>query len=54
MSGGRKKYKESINMEGGFFCGGWNFPKSVSVGPTFNKEMRVSALEELLLVNCKV
>ena len=21
----------SINVEGGFFCGGWNFPKSVSM-----------------------
>jgi hypothetical protein len=37
-----EKSKNSINMEGGFlFCGGWNFPKSVSVGPTFIKEMRV-------------
>ena len=28
-------------VEGGFFCGGWNFSKSVSVGPTFIREMRV-------------
>ena len=32
---------KSINMEGGFFCGGWNFSKSVSKGPTFIREMRV-------------
>ena len=31
-------------MEGGFcFCGGWNFSKSVSVGSTFIREMRVCA-----------
>ena len=37
-----EKSKKSINVEGGFlFCGGWNFSKSVSVGPTFIKEMRV-------------
>ena len=28
-------------MEGGFFCGGWNFSKLVSVGSTFIREMRV-------------
>ena len=32
---------KSINVEGGFFCGGWNFSKSVSVGSTFIREMRV-------------
>ena len=38
-----EKSKKSINVEGGFlFCGGWNFSKSVSVGPTFIREMRVS------------
>ena len=26
-----EKSKESINMEGDFFCGGWNFSKLVSV-----------------------
>ena len=39
---------KSINVEGGFFfCGGWNFSKSVSVGPTFIREMRVSLLARL-------
>ena len=37
-----EKSKNSINVEGGFlFCGGWNFSKSVSVDPTFIREMRV-------------
>ena len=37
-----EKSKNSINVEGGFlFCGGWNFSKSVSVGSTFIREMRV-------------
>ena len=37
-----EKSKISINVEGGFlFCGGWNFFKSVSVGSTFIREMRV-------------
>ena len=36
------KSKISINVEDGFlFCGGWNFFKSVSVGSTFIREMRV-------------
>ena len=40
-----EKSKNSINVEGGFlFCGGWNFSKSVSVGPTFIREMRVTRL----------
>ena len=40
-----EKSKNSINVEGGFlFCGGWNFSKSVSVGPTFIREMRVGKL----------
>ncbi len=40
-----EKSKKSINVEGGFlFCGGWNFSKSVSVGPTFIREMRVPRL----------
>ena len=37
-----EKSKKSINVEGGFlFCGGRNFLKSVSVGSTFIREMRV-------------
>ena len=37
-----EKSKNSINVEGGFlFCGGWNFSKTVSKGPTFTREMRV-------------
>jgi hypothetical protein len=37
-----EKSKKSKNVEGGFlFCGGWNFSKLVSVGPTFIREMRV-------------
>ena len=37
-----EKSKKSINVEGGIlFCGVWNFSKSVSVGPTFIREMRV-------------
>jgi hypothetical protein len=37
-----EKSKKSINVEDGFlFCGGWNFSKSVSVGSTFIREMRV-------------
>ena len=40
-----KKSKNSINVEGGFlFCEGWNFSKSVSVGSTFIREMRVRKL----------
>ena len=43
-----EKSKKSINMEGGFlFCGGWNFSKSVSVGPTFIREIRVGLLSFL-------
>jgi hypothetical protein len=37
-----EKSKNSINVEGGFlFCGGWNFSKSVSVGSTVIRKMRV-------------
>ena len=43
-----EKSKNSINVEGGFlFCGGWDFSKSVSVDPTFIREMRVSKLKAL-------
>ena len=38
--GGWKIFMKSINVEV-FFCGGWNFSKSVSVGSTFIREMRV-------------
>ena len=37
---------KSINVEGGFFCGGLNFSKSVSVGPMFIREMRVDISNE--------
>ena len=39
----RLKNIYEINKRGGgiFFCGGWNFSKSVSVDPTFIREMRV-------------
>ena len=32
-----------------FFCGGWNFSKSVSVDPTFIREMRVIGMYNLLI-----
>ncbi len=32
-----------------FFCGGWNFSKSVNVDSTFIREMRVVALYDLHL-----
>ena len=43
--GGWKIFIKSINGKGGFFCGGWNFSKSVSVGPMFIKEMRVDEFQ---------
>ena len=39
--GGWKIFMKSIKVEGDFFCGGCNFSKSVSVDPTFIREMRV-------------
>ena len=46
-----EKSKKSINLEGGFlFCGGWNFSKSVSVGPTFIGEMRVKCVLSNMLL----
>ena len=33
--------KNLRNVEGGFFFGGWNFSKLVSVGPTLIRGMRV-------------
>ena len=40
VEGGKSKI--SINVEDRFlFCGGWNLLKSVSVGSTFIREMRV-------------
>ena len=42
-----EKSKNSIYVEGGFlFCGGWNFSKLVSVGPTFIRKMRVCLLKD--------
>ena len=37
------KTKMDFDKRGGgdFFCGGWNFSKSVSVGSTFIRQMRV-------------
>ena len=37
------KTKMDFDKRGGwiFFCGGWNFSKSVSVDSTFIREMRV-------------
>ena len=39
-----RHFSNEINKRGGgiFFCGGWNFSKSVSVDSTFIREMRVS------------
>ena len=34
-------YKKMVLRREDFFCGGWYFSKSVSVGSTFIKEMRV-------------
>jgi hypothetical protein len=42
---GGKKSKESINVEGGYFCGVWNFSKSVSVGSAFIRETRVGRIK---------
>ena len=40
-------------MEGGFlFCGGWNFSKSVNVGPTFIREMRVITKTKVMWMLC--
>ena len=39
--GGWNIFMKLINVEGDFFCGGWNFSKLVSVGSTFIREMRV-------------
>ena len=38
-----RHFSNEINKRGGWisFCGGWNFSKSVSVGSTFIREMRV-------------
>ena len=46
--GGWKIFMKSINMEGDFFCGGWNFSKPVSVDPTFIREMRVLKLSVII------
>ena len=38
-----RQFSNEINKRGGWisFCGGWNFSKSVSVGSTVIREMRV-------------
>ena len=47
-----EKFENSINVEGGFlFCGGWNFSKSVSVGSTFIREMRVYSISKGQLIS---
>ena len=47
-----EKSKKSINVEGVFlFCGGWNFSKSVSVGSTFIREMRVLNFKRPLVIS---
>ena len=44
--GGWNIFMKSINVEGGFwFYGGWNFSKSVSVGSSFIREMRVFSIQ---------
>ena len=45
--GGWNKFMKSINVQGGFFCEGWNFSKSVSVGSSFIREMIVGKLKML-------
>ena len=42
----RLEYIYEINKRGGgiSFCGGWNFSKSVSVGSTFIREMRLGKM----------
>ena len=50
-----EKSKNSINVEGGFlFCGGWNFSKSVIVGPMFIREMRVKGGVSINVILSKV
>jgi len=45
-SGGWKILRKTINVEGGFlFCGGWNFSKLVSMGPTFIREIIVLVID---------
>ena len=46
-----EKSKKSINVEGGFlFCGGWKYSKSLSMDPTFIREMRVMVIKESVYV----
>ena len=45
-SGGWKRTKESINLEGGFFLWRVEFFKLVSVGSMIIKEMRVNEFDE--------
>ena len=48
-----RHFSNEINKRGGgiLFCGGWNFSKSVSVGPTFIREMRVVFGEQCIILN---
>ena len=46
--GGWNIFMKSVNVEGEFFlCGGWNFSKLVSEGPTFIRDMRVPFVQVL-------
>ena len=47
-----RHFSNEINKPGGgiFFCGGWNFSKSVSVDSTFIREMRVNNSLELIVL----
>ena len=51
-----RHFSNEINKLGGgiFFCGGWNFSKSVSVDSTFIREMRVMKVLPFILKNKKV
>ena len=45
--GGWKIFMKSITWRGDFFCGGWNFSKSVIVDSTFIREMRVHEIIQI-------
>ena len=46
-----RHFSNEINKRGGWisFCGGWNFTKSVSMGSTFIREMRVVLFATVLV-----
>ena len=48
-----RHFSNEINKRGGgiFFCGGWNFSKSVSVDSTFIREMRVYNQSEVQILD---